>query len=155
MTRGVAIGVIVVASALCVVLLVRFFRGPDRGEYLAENARIVRALPLPPGAHETMRQILRSEDTVFGEQLSHTVGYVTYVTYAVASPSSSREIVAFYDRQLAGWRGTRWRVGGTTFGCFTRDGATVGVQPEGLDPEGATSPRSFGIAVDHDGGTCD
>ena len=155
MTRAVAIGVLVVAAAVCAVLLVRFFRGPERGKYVADNERIVRALPLPPGAHETTRQILRNEDTVFVEQLSHTVGYVTYVTYAVTSHFSSREVVAFYDRRLAGWRGTRWRVGGTTFGCFTRDGATLSVQPEGLDPEGATTPRSFGIAVDHNGGRCD
>jgi multisubunit Na+/H+ antiporter MnhF subunit len=56
-TRGVAIGVLVVAAAVCAVVLVRFFRGPDREDYVAE--------------------------------LSHTVGYVTYVTYAVASHSSS------------------------------------------------------------------
>jgi hypothetical protein len=32
---------------------------------------------VPPSAHETTRQILRNENTVFGEQLSHTVGYVS------------------------------------------------------------------------------
>ena len=77
MTRGVAIGVLVVAAAVCAVLLVRFFRGPDREDYVGENERIVRALPVPPSAHETTRQILRNENTVFGEQLSHTVGYVS------------------------------------------------------------------------------
>lgn len=148
-------GVLIVVAGLGVVLLVRFFHGPDRGDYLAKNERIVQALPLPPGAHERMRQILRNEDTVFGEQLSHTVGYTTYVTYAVPAPTSSRAVVAFYGRRLPGWRGTRWRVDGTTFGCFTRDGATVSVQPEGLEGGGATSPPSYGVAVDHDGGGCD
>lgn len=148
-------GVLVVAAGLGAVLLVRFFRGPDRGDYLAKNERLVHALPLPPGAHETMRQILRNEDTVFGEQLSHTVGYTTYVTYAVLGPTSSRAVVGSYGRKPAGWRRTHWRVDGTTFGCFTRDGATVNVQPEGLEDIGATSPPSYGVAVDHDGGGCD
>jgi hypothetical protein len=155
MARRVAVSVLVVAAAVCIVFAVRFFRGPDRADYLAKNERIVHALPLPPGAHETTRQILRNEDTVFGEQLSHTVGYTTYVNYAVPAPTSSSEVVAFYGRKLSGWRGSRWRVDGTTFGCFTRDGATVSVQPEGLGGADATSPPSYGVAVDHDGGGCD
>jgi hypothetical protein len=155
MTRRVVVSVVVIATAAGIVFTVRFFRGPDRGDYLAKNERIVQALPLPPGAHEVARQILRDDDTVFGEQLSHTVGYTTYVTYAVPGEPSSKDVVAFYDRTLQGWRGTQWRVDSTTFGCFTKDGATVGVQPDGLDPSGATSPLSYGIAVDHHGGGCD
>jgi hypothetical protein len=154
-TRRLATGLIVVALGVCIVLTARFFHGPDRGDYLAKNERIVQALPLPPGAHETMRQILRNEDTVFGEQLSHTVGYTTYVTYAVPGTPSSKLVVAFYDRKLQGWQRKHWIVDSTTFGCFTKEGATVSVQPEGLDPPGATSPRTYGIAVDHDGGNCD
>jgi hypothetical protein len=155
MTRRVVVSVLVIGVAVSIVFAVRFFRGPDRGDYLAENDRIVRALPLPRGARETTRQILRNEDTVFGEQLSHTVGYVTYVTYAVPRAASSKDVVAFYSRGLPGWRKTQWRVGSTTFGCFSKDGATVNVQPEGLDPPGETSPETYGLAVDHDGGDCD
>lgn len=154
MTRA-ALAVLAVAVVIGAVFVVGFFRGPDRADYLAKNEQVVRSLPLPRGAHETTRQILRNEDTVFGEQLSHPVGYTTYVTYAVAEPSSSKLIVALYGRRLRGWRSTRWRVDGTTFGCFHKDGATVSVQPEGLEGIGATSPPSYGVAVDHAGGSCD
>jgi hypothetical protein len=135
---------------------VHFFHGPDRDQYLASNERILTALPLPPGAHETSRQILRDEETVFGEQLSHTVGYTTYVNYAVPDDSlTSKDVVAFYKQRLLGWSGTSWVVvDRTSFACFARKGATVSIQPEGMETPGATSPKSYGIAVDHKGGDC-
>jgi hypothetical protein len=115
---------------------------------------VLHQLPLPHGAHETSRQILRDEDTVFGEQLSHTVGYTTYVTYAVPTKLTSKDIVAFYRGHLVGWHGTSWVVDETSYACFARNGATVSIQPDGMDPPGATSPRSYGVAVNHKGGDC-
>jgi hypothetical protein len=149
--RPAALGV-VIAIAFGSLFVVRFFRGPDRSDYLAKNELIVHALPLPAGAREVMRQILRNEHAVDGELLSHTVGYTTYVTYAVREEMSSKGLVAFYDRKLPGWRSTHWRVGKTAFACFAKDGAIVNVQPEGLDPPTARSPETYGIAVDHHGG---
>jgi len=141
--------------AVCTFLLVGFFRGPDRDEYLRKNERIVKALPLPRGARETMRQNLRDTATVFGEQLEHTTGYTTYVTYAVGDDLTSKDIVRFYGRRSVGWHSSHWRVDGTWFACFDRKRATVSVQPEGLDSIGRTYPKTYGIAVDHNGGSCD
>jgi hypothetical protein len=148
----IAVTVTVVAAS---TLLIGFFRGPERDDYLRKNERVVRALPLPDGAHETTRQILRNEKTVFGEQLSHTVGYTTYVTYAAPEALTSLRVVRFYGRRLTGWHGTRWRVDGTWFACFVRRGAAVSIQPEGLDPIGRTHPKTYGVAVTSEGGRCD
>jgi hypothetical protein len=150
------LGVVVLAViAVCIFLIVGFFRGPDRGEYLRKNERIVNALPLPHGARETLRQSLRDTATVFGEQLEHTIGYTTYVTYAVGDGLTSKDIVRFYGRRLVGWRSSRWRVDGTWLACFDREGTTVSVQPEGLDSIGRTYPKTYGLAVNHDGGSCE
>ena len=140
---------------VCTFLIVGFFRGPDRDEYLRKNERIVKALPLPQGAREKMRQSLRDTATVFGEQLEHTIGYTTHVTYAVGDDLTSKDIVSFYGRRLVGWHSTRWRVDGTWFACFDRERATVSVQPEGLDSIGRTYPKTYGLAVNHNGGSCD
>jgi hypothetical protein len=144
----------VVGAIAVIVLAVRFFHGPDRARYLEQNEQVLGRLPLPLGAHETSRQILRDEKTVFGEQLSHTVGYTTYVTYRVGGSFTSKGIVRFYKGRLLDWRTTSWMVGRTAFACFARKGATVSIQPEGLDPPAATSPKSYGIAVNHKGGDC-
>jgi hypothetical protein len=145
-----AVGAIVAA-----VLLVGFLRGPDRGRYLAGNDRVLAGLPPPAGAHERALQFLPDEETVFGEHVSHTVGYTTYVTYSAPARLTDEDIVHFYSRHLLGWRARSWSVGQTLFACFARSGATVSVQPEGMQARGGSSEKSYGIAVNHRGGTCD
>src|SRR5262249_51793514 len=145
--------VVVVIVVVALVIGFRFFRGPDRDQYLAKNERVIAALPVPRGAHETARQILRDEDTVFGEQLSHTVGYTTYVPYSVPPKTTSKDVVRVYTRHLPSWQQRTWSVGRILFACLARRGATVSIQTDGLDPR--FSPKTYGIGVNHHGGGCD
>ena len=153
--RLLLIVVAVAATAVFAFTIVRFFRGPDRADYVRKNERIFKALPLPRSTRVTTEQNLRDTATVFGEQLEHTTGYTTYVTYAVTDALKSEDIVRFYKRRLGGWRSSRWRVDGTWFACFDRRGVTVSIQPEGLDSVGRTYPGTYGVAVNYKGGRCD
>jgi hypothetical protein len=149
----IAVAVGVAAIVVGVVFALRFFRGPDRHDYLSRNERVIAALPVPRGAHEKTREILRNEKTVFGEQLSHTVGYTTYVTYAVPPATTSKDVVRFYSRHLPSWQQKSWTVGRTLFACLARDDVTVSIQTDGLDHR--FSAKTYGIGVDHHGGSCD
>jgi hypothetical protein len=153
--KGLGALLLLIGVAVIVVLLVDFFRAPDRGDYLARNERVLSELPLPSGAHERTRQVLRNEETVFGEQLAHTVGYTIYVTYSAPTGLTDDDIVHFYKRHLRGWRARSWSVDQTSFACFTRNHATVDVQPEGMELRGGASQKTYGIAVNHNGGSCD
>lgn len=151
---GISVLVLLVGAGVAIAFGVRFFREPDRDRYVAKNGHVVANLPLPQGAHERTRQILRDEAALFDEQLSHTVGYTTYVTYTVPATLTSRDIVRFYSRRLTGWRGRSWLVDRTLFACFARNGATVSVQTEGMELRAGAAQKSYGIAVNHRGGNC-
>lgn len=150
---------VLAATAVAILLVVgvvavRFFRGPDRTDYVGHNKRLLASLPLPRGATAALRQTLPVEKTVFGEQLSHTVGYTTYVSYDVPAELTAKALVRFYRRRLVHWHESGATVDGIPWACFDRHGATVSVQTDGMDPR--TGPhRSFGLAVDYRGGTCD
>jgi cell division septation protein DedD len=147
-----AVGVLI-AVAVGAVLLVRYLRGPNRESYVAANQELIAQLPRPPGAHERMRQVLSSEETLFGEQLSHTVGYTTHVTYGVPADTTTAAVVRFYRQALADWRAKTWTVDRLPFACFNRDRALVVVSTEGMQPSTAAS-KSYTLSVDHDGGDC-
>jgi len=149
-----AFGLLALLGGTAIVLGVRFFHGPDRDRYVASNAHVVGQLPRPNGAHKTLRQILREEDTVFGEQLSHTVGYTTYIYYTVPNSLTSKDVVQLYARRLPGWQRATWLLNGTTFACFARDGATVSIQTDGMTLRGGATEKGYGIAVNHKGGNC-
>jgi hypothetical protein len=143
-----------IGASVAVILLVHYFRGPDRASYLAKNERILSGLARPPGAHETARQILKDEEQLFGEQLSHTVGYTTYVTYTVPPRTTQEDVVRFYTQRLRNWHRTSWTVDRTLFACFDRKRAIVSIQPEGMHPLGSLR-KTYGLAANYQGGSCD
>lgn len=147
--------VLLIGAAVASALLVRFFRGPDRSDYLAQNERIVAELPLPKGAHERGRQILRDEDTVFGEQLSHTVGYTTYVTYSAPATMTSKDVVDFYTQRLAIGAGHRgWLIESPSPALLATAQPCRG-NPKEWSCGAAASQKTYGIAANHRGGSCD
>ena len=148
--RRTAALIVLLGGVAGAVLLIGYFRGPDRDSYVAGNQELIATLPRPPGAHELMRQVLSSEQTVFGEQLSHTVGYTTHVTYGVPPDTTAAAIIRFYRTGLAGWNATTWTVDRLPFACFEREDAVVGISPEGLQ----SGAKSYTLSVDHDGGDC-
>lgn len=153
--KGLGSLLLLAGGAVIVVLLVGFFRGPDRTHYLARNERVLSELPLPSWANERTRQVLRDEKTVFGEQLSHTVGYTTYVTYSAPTGLTDDDVVHFYRRHLRGWQARSWSVDQTSFACFARSHTTVSVQPEGMERAVGASQKTYGIAVNYNGSGCD
>ena len=150
MLIAVAAAVIAVAA----VMLTRFFRGPNRAQYLAQNERVISRLPQPPWAREVLRQNLPVEKTVFGEQLSHVVGYTTHVDFRVPANVTAAGIIRFYERRLRRWHTSSWRVDHTPFACFDRGGATANIETDGMIQRPGKKQKSYGIAVDHRGGTC-
>jgi hypothetical protein len=153
--KGLASLLLLAVSAVIVVLLVSFFRGPNRAHYVARNEGVLSELPLPSWAQERTRRVLRDEKTVFGEQLSHTIGYTTYVTYSAPTGLTDDDVVHFYRRHLRGWQARSWSVDQTSFACFARSHATVLVQPEGMERAVGDSQKTYGIAVNYNGSSCD
>ena len=92
---------------------------------------------------------------MFGEQLSRTVGYTTYVTYSAPIALTDEDVVHFYRRHLRGWQARSWSVDQTSFDCFARSHATVLVQPEGMELAVGASQKTYGIAVNYNGSGCD
>jgi hypothetical protein len=137
-----------------VVVLLWHLRTPDRKSYAAKNDRIVRGLPRTPGAREVARGVTKTEDS-WGEQLSHTVGYATDISYAVPRTLTQQDIIRLYKKRLAGWHQVSWTVDGTLEACFDRDGATVAVDTTGMDLRGGATQKTYAITVDHNGGNCD
>ena len=110
--------------------------------YVARNDGVLSELPLPSWAHERTRRVLRDEKTVFGEQLSHTVGYTTYVTYSAPTGLTDDDVVRFYRRHLRGWQARSWSVRPNLF-CLLR------TEPrDGLRPAGGHGTRSRRLSED-------
>jgi hypothetical protein len=145
---------LIIGGGIAVTLLVRYFRGPDRASYVAKNERILAALPRPSGAKEIGGQILASEDC-WGEQLCHTVGYTSHVSYRVPLRMTQEDVVRFYRLRMHGWRPTSWSVDGTLFACFDRRQASVAISTDGMELLGGARQKSYEISADHNGGSCD
>lgn len=150
--RRTAAMLVLFGGVFAAIALIRYFKAPDRAAYLADNQAVIDVLPRPPGAHEVSRQELSNEKAVFGEQLSHTVGYTTHVTYRVPRDATAAGIVRFYRTALSEWKADTWTVDRLPFACFDRGGALVTISPEGM--QGGTGPKSYMLTVDHDGGDC-
>jgi len=145
--------VVLFAGVFAAVFLVRNFKAPDRESYVADNQTVIDVLPRPPGAREVMRQVLNNEETLFGEQFGHTVGYTTHVTYRVPSDATAAGVIRFYRTGLSDWTAKTWTVDRLPFACFDRGGAVVNISPEGMQVGAAT--KSYTLSVDHDGGDCE
>jgi hypothetical protein len=145
---------VLLGATVGVTLLVRYFHGPDREAYLAKNERIVVGLPRPRGTDEIGRQMFSNEES-WGEQLSHTVGYSTHVSYAVPNAMTGESIVRFYKDRMTGWHRESWTVDGISIACFDRNGATVAVDTTGMKPLGGATRKTYTIIAIHEGGTCD
>jgi hypothetical protein len=65
------------------------------------------------------------------------------------------DVVHFYKRHLRGWQARSWSVDQTSFACFARSHATVSVQPEGMEVAVGASQKTYGIAVNYKGSSCD
>jgi hypothetical protein len=142
-----------VVALLCLGLGLAACGGVDRSAYLDKNERMLAELPRFPDSHLIGRQVLSDTKTLFGEQFEHTVGYTTYVTYAVPDSTTQQAVVDFYQRRLHGWRGESWTVSNVLFACFERDSATIAVFTEGIEPH--VRRKSYGLSINHKGGGCD
>jgi hypothetical protein len=141
-------------AALGVTALVWHFRTPNRTEYVAKNNEILRRMPRPAGAREIARQVSPKEDSL-GEQLSHTVGYWTDVSYVVRRTSSAEDVVSLFRARLVRWHERSWTVDGTLIACFDRSGATVALDTTGMKPLAGATKKTYALTIDHDGGNCD
>jgi hypothetical protein len=139
---------------LGVTALVWHLRTPNRTEYIAKNNAILRTMPRPAGARELAREVSPKEDS-WGEQLSHTVGYWTDVSYVVPRRSSAADVVSLFKENLVGWHQQSWTVDGTVMACFDRNGATVALDTTGMERLGGSTQKTYALTIDHNGGNCD
>jgi hypothetical protein len=137
-----------------VMALVWHFRAPNRTEYVAENNEILRRMPRPTGAREIAREVSPKEDS-WGEQLSHTVGYWTDVSYVVPLRLSAEDVVSLFKERLPRWHQQSWRVDGTLIACFDRNGATVALDTTGMELLAGATQKTYALTIDHNGGNCD
>jgi hypothetical protein len=143
--RTLGVLIVIVGVAVAVTLVVRYFRGVDRDSYVAENERILSALPRPSGARETHRQVDEMEDC-WGEQLCHTVGYSTYVVYQVPSRITDEDVIRLYRQRMSGWHRTSWTIDGDLFACFDRKRTIVAIATDGM---------GYSVNVSPNAGICD
>jgi hypothetical protein len=108
--------VLLLCAAVGVTALVWRFHAPNRTEYVAKNSEILRGMPRPPGAREIAREVSPKEDS-WGEQLSHTVGYWTDVSYVVPRTVSAEDVVSLFKERLVRWHQQSWTVDGTLMAC--------------------------------------
>jgi hypothetical protein len=141
-------------AAVGVAELVWHLRAPNRTEYVAKNSKVLRMMPRPAGAREIARQVSPKEDS-WGEQLSHTVGYWTDVSYVVPQTSSAKEVVSLFKERLVRWHQQSWTVDGTLIACFDRNGATVALDTTGMELLAGATQKTYALTVDHNGGSCD
>jgi hypothetical protein len=146
--------VLLLLAAVGVTALVWHVRAPNRTEYVAKNNETLRTMPRPAGAREIARQVSPKEDS-WGEQLSHTVGYWTDVSYVVSQRSSAEDVVSLFKERLAGWHQRSWTVDGTLIACFDRNGATVALDTTGMELLAGSTQKTYALTIDHNGGNCD
>ena len=111
-------------------------------------------MPRPAGAREIARQVSPKEDS-WGEQLSHTVGYWTDISYVVPRRFSAEDVVSLFKERLAGWHQQSWTVDGTLIACFDRNGATVALDTSGMKLLAGSTQKTYALTIDHNGGNCD
>ena len=146
--------VLLLLAAVGVTALVWHFRAPNRTEYVAKNSEILRRMPRPAGAREIARQVTPKENS-WGEQLSHTVGYWTDVSYVVPQMFSAEDVASLFKKRLVRWHQQSWTVDGTLIACFDRNGATVALDTIGMELPAGVTQKTYALTVDHNGGNCD
>jgi hypothetical protein len=100
------------------------------------------------------REVSPKEDS-WGEQLSHTVGYWTDVSYVVPLRLSAEDVVSLFKERLPRWHQQSWRVDGTLIACFDRNGATVALDTTGMELLAGATQKTYALTIDHNGGNCD
>jgi hypothetical protein len=146
--------VLLLLAAVGVTALVWHFRAPNRTEYVAKNSEILRRMPRPAGAREIARQVTPKENS-WGEQLSHTVGYWTDVSYVVPQTFSAEDVASLFKKRLVRWHQQSWTVDGTLIACFDRNGATVALDTTGMELLAGATQKTYALTIDHNGGNCD
>jgi hypothetical protein len=146
--------VLLLLAAVGVTALVWHFRAPNRTEYVAKNSEILRRMPRPAGAREIARQVTPNENS-WGEQLSHTVGYGTDVSYVVPQTFSAEDVASLFKKRLGRWHQQSWTVDGTLIACFDRNGVTVALDTTGMEPLAGATQKTYALTIDHNGGNCD
>jgi hypothetical protein len=146
--------VLLLALVLGVTALVWHLGTPNRTDYVAKNNAILGTMPRPAGAREVAREVSPKEDS-WGEQLSHTVGYWTDVSYVVPRRSSAADVVSLFNESLVGWHQQSWTVDGTVMACFDRNGATVALDTTGMKLLAGSTQKTYALTIDHNGGNCD
>jgi hypothetical protein len=146
--------VLLLLAAVGVTALVWHLRAPNRTEYVARNSEILRRMPRPAGAREIAREVTPKEDS-WGEQLSHTIGYWTDVSYVVPQTFSAEDVVSLFREGLVRWHQQSWRVDGTLIACFDRNGAIVALDTTGMELLAGATQKTYALTIDHNGGNCD
>jgi hypothetical protein len=146
--------VLLLLAVVGVTALVWHLRAPNRTEYVAKNNEILRRMPRRAGAREIAREVTPKEDS-WGEQLSHTVGYSTDVSYVVPRTLSAEDVVSLFKERLLRWHQQSWTVDGTLIACFDRNGATVALDTTGIELLAGATQKTYALTIDHNGGNCD
>jgi hypothetical protein len=146
--------VLLLLAVVGVTALVWHLRAPNRTEYVAKNNEILRRMPRPAGAREIAREVTPKKDS-WGEQLSHTVGYSTDVSYVVPRTLSAEDVVSPFKERLLRWQQQSWTVDGTLIACFDRNGATVALDTTGIELLAGATQKTYALTIDHNGGNCD
>jgi hypothetical protein len=131
--------------------------GVTEADYVRANERVLRSVPLVPGA----REVGRSSSPYYAADAAEAppAGYTTLVVYELAARVPQRAVIDHYVAVLSGWRsnveyarGVDVKTGesrpGAWSASFVRRSAVVGVNTDNLV---APSGRRFEVSVDHRG----
>jgi hypothetical protein len=128
--------------------------------YVADNERLLESLPTPPRAER-----VRVTSAPYYKYESNIVeGYTTNAMYRAPAETTDEDVIRFYiDALGASWEHCRDEIGimnpvpaGATpppplgkvlLASFIRDGATLGINTDGLNP--VTYTGTYEIGVDH------